>query len=119
MKPISTKHLLEKKIYFNRNDPIDVSGRTMVYELLRDPSIDNFLNLSKDFAKKYGLLDGYCKGPIKKLESFGVKCSVALFGHTLFTIVNKDLTENVIQLLKQFEGTLLVCGIDNFGARLI
>jgi pantoate kinase len=91
----------------------------MVYELLRDPSIDNFLNLSKDFAKKYGLLDGYCKGPIKKLESFGVKCSVALFGHTLFTIVNKDLTENVIQLLKQFEGTLLVCGIDNFGARLI
>ena len=119
MKPISTKVLLEKKDFSDKNDSIDVSGRTMVYELLREPTIDNFLDLSKNFAEKYGLLNGYCKDPIKKLESFGVKCSVALFGHTLFTIVNKELAENVIQLLKQFEGTLLVCDIDNFGARLM
>jgi pantoate kinase len=54
-----------------------------------------------------------------RLESLGIKSSVALFGHTLFTIVKKEKIPQVIQVLKQFDGNLLICDIDSLGARLV
>ena len=91
----------------------------MMNELIKNPTIDTFLNLSHDFAKKCGLLDGYCRDPMLSLESLGIKSSVALFGHALFTIVKKEKLHKVIQILNQFDGKLLVCNIDNLGARVI
>ena len=90
----------------------------MMTKLIKNPDIDTFLELSNDFAGKCGLLDGYCKDPMLALESFGIKSSVALFGHALFTIVKKEKLHKVIQTLNQFDGKLLICGIDNLGARL-
>jgi pantoate kinase len=119
IKPISTKHALEKKDFADANNPLNIYGRKMISELVGDPTIDKFLDLSRDFAKKCGLLNGYCKDPIDRLESVGIKSSVALFGHTLFTIVKKEKIPQVIQILKQFEGNLLICDIDSFGARLV
>jgi uncharacterized membrane protein len=42
-----------------------------------------------------------------------------LFGHALFTIVEKQNLQKVIQVLNGFNGTLIVCDIDNSGAKLI
>jgi len=44
---------------------------------------------------------------------------VALFGHTLFTLTERDKVRRIVKLLEQFKGQLLVCGVDNLGARLI
>ncbi len=41
----------------------------MIEKLIKNPDIDTFLELSNDFAKKCGLLDGYCKDPMLALES--------------------------------------------------
>jgi pantoate kinase len=119
IKPINTDHVLEKSFSSCNNYSLKISGKVMIEKLLSDPSIDTFLELSHVFAKEYGLLDGYCKDPILKLKSVGMKCSVALFGHTLFTVVKKGDLDRVVQILKQFEGKLIVCNIDNIGARLV
>lgn len=118
IQPISTESLLDKSFYFDKNNLLNLSGRTMMTKLIKNPDIDTFLELSNDFARKCGLLDGYCKDPLLALESLGIKSSVALFGHALFTIVKKEKLHKVIQTLNQFDGKLLICGIDNLGARL-
>ncbi len=118
IQPISTESLLEKSFFFDKNNLLNLSGKTMMNELIKNPTIDTFLNLSHDFAKKCGLLDGYCRDPMLSLESIGIKSSVALFGHALFTIVKKEKLHKVIQILNQFDGKLLVCNIDNLGARV-
>jgi pantoate kinase len=119
IKPISTSQLLNKSLFSNEYDLLNNSGKAMIDELVKNPDIDTFLKLSSDYAKKCGLRDGFCKDPILSLESLGVKSSVALFGHALFTIVEKKIVHRVIQALKQFNGILLDCSIDNLGARMI
>jgi pantoate kinase len=118
IKPISTDSILEKS-FSSCNNYLNNSGKVMIEKLLSNPDIDTFLELSHVFAKQQGLLDGYCKDPLLKLISVGIKCSVALFGHTLFTVVKKGDLDKVIHILKQFEGKLIICNIDNIGARLV
>ncbi|HEY0580110.1 MAG TPA: hypothetical protein VGC75_05335 [Candidatus Nitrosocosmicus sp.] len=119
IKPISTSYLLNKSLFSNEYDLLNNSGKAMIDELVKNPDIDTFLKLSSDYAKKCGLLDGFCKDPVLSLESLGVKSSVALFGHALFTIVEKKIVNRVIRVLKQFNGILLDCSIDNYGARMV
>jgi pantoate kinase len=119
IKPISTSQLLNKSLFSSEYDLLNNSGKAMIDELVKNPDIDTFLELSSDYAKKCGLRDGFCKDPILSLESLGVKSSVALFGHALFTIVEKKIVHRVIHALKQFNGILLDCSIDNLGARMI
>ena len=119
IKPINTDSILEKSFSSSNNYPLNVSGKIMIQKLLLNPNLDTFLELSHIFAKQYGLLDGYCKNPIMRLMSAGIKCSVALFGHTLFTVIKKYDLDKLISILKQFEGKLIICNIDNIGARLV
>ena len=119
IKPISTDSILEKSFSSSNNYSLNISGKVLIEKLLSNPNIDTFLELSHVFAKQYGLLDGYCKDPILKLISVGIKCSVALFGHTLFTVVKKEDLDKVVYILKQFEGKLIICNIDNIGARMV
>jgi uncharacterized membrane protein len=42
-----------------------------------------------------------------------------LFGHALFTVVKRQDLHKVIRVLSGFNGTLIVCDIDNSGAKLI
>ena len=119
IEPISTDNILEKSFSSSKDYSLNLSGKRMIEKLLSKPDIDTFLELSNVFAKQYGLLDGYCKDPILKLTSVGIKCSVALFGHTLFTVVKKKDLDKVIHILKQFEGKLIICNVDNIGARLV
>jgi pantoate kinase len=118
LQPISTESLLDESLFYDENNLLNQSGKAMMNELIKNPSIDTFLELSNNFAKKCGLLDGLCRDPMLSLGSIGIKSSVALFGHALFTIVKKETSYKVIQTLSQFDGKILVCNIDNLGARL-
>ncbi len=119
IKPISTEYLLDTPLFSYENNLLNKLGKAMMNELIQNPTIDTFLKLSHDFAKKCGLLNGFCRDPILSLESIGIKSSVALFGHALFTIVEKESLHKVNQVLNKFDGKLLISRIDNIGARLL
>jgi hypothetical protein len=57
--------------------------------------------------------------PIQRLKSRGIDPGVALFGETLFTLVSSDQIEEAKECLKSFEGNLIICDIDNVGARML
>lgn len=117
LKPISTKSILDKSLC-GKNDSLNLYSKTMIKQLIKNPDIDTFLNTACNIAKKFGLFDGPCREPALSLQKFGIKSSVALFGHTLFTIVKKEQISLVLNTLDQFDGKIFVCNIDNYGARL-
>ena len=56
---------------------------------------------------------------INLLHKNGIKCGVALFGETVFSLVTKDEKNKVKEILKQFnDGLIITSKIDNSGARL-
>jgi pantoate kinase len=112
--PISTKSFLT-----NRMDEINGLGGMMLSELSQSRSVDDFLRMSRQFAETLDLTEGRCKAPIAALKARGIESSVALFGQTVFTLVPQARAKEARDALRGFGGTLLVCNIDNNGARVL
>ena len=112
--PLSTKAFLMNHITLA--NPL---GEKMLKRLSVSKDIDEFLRMSYQFAHCLGLTESKCKEPLEKLKSHGIQAGVALFGETIFTIAHSDRVNYVKQYLKDFKGALLVCNIDNVGARAL
>ncbi len=112
--PLSTKAFLMNHITLA--NPL---GEEMLKRLTISKDIDEFLRMSYQFAHYLGLTEFRCKEPLEKLKSHGIQAGVALFGETIFTIVHSDRVNYVKQYLKDFRGALIVCDIDNLGARAL
>lgn len=120
IKPVSTINSLDnKKLNNNKKEEINKIGKRNIKKFSHEKNINTFLNLSFDFAKEYGITDGYCKMPLQLLQNSGYKCSVALFGDTVFTLVKKNDIFGVLEIMKHFDGKLLVCSIPDIGAYLV
>jgi pantoate kinase len=65
------------------------------------------------------LTEGKCRGPIAALKTRGIESSVALFGQTVFTVVSEERAAEAAGVLREFGHTLIVCNIDNVGARML
>jgi pantoate kinase len=112
--PISTKSYLNSHI-----DLEDGPVEKMLKRLKITREINDFLKMSYEFSYNLGLTEGKCKSPIQSLKSRGFDCGVALFGETVFTLVPSKQTKEAKECLKGFGGTLIVCNIDNEGARAL
>jgi pantoate kinase len=112
---ISTKSFLSK----NHTVLANGLGKKMLKNLKASKDAHNFLKMSYCFANYLGLTEGKCKMPIQRLKSRGIDPGVALFGETLFTLVPSDQIEEAKECLKNFEGNLIICDIDNVGARML
>jgi pantoate kinase len=100
------------------SDKNSCSGK-LLNRLKSMDDINGFLDASFAFADALGLTSGVCKGPIKAMKSEGFKCSVALFGETVFTIIRREQAKDVRSCLNQFQGMLIETSIDSTGARMI
>jgi pantoate kinase len=112
--PISTKQILD-----NYSNNANTLGNKMVEQLLLSKDVNSFLSMAHKFADFLGLTKGSCKKPIQKLNRLGIECSIALFGQTIFTMVEDKEVSTVTSILKEFPGTLIVSDIDNKGALII
>ena len=53
------------------------------------------------------------------IDEFGIKCGVALFGETIFSLVPKESVSKVLGILKKYDDAIIIQSeIDNVGARL-
>ena len=119
LEPIKTDLWLDQSVTDEKKHSLNLLGRKMVNDLHQDQNVGSFLEMSYQFAREYHLDKGKCQNPLNLLKAEGINASVALFGHTLFTLTGRDKVPRIVKLLEQFNGQLLVCGIDNLGARLI
>jgi pantoate kinase len=114
LSPLSTKKFLTDHVGL-----LNGYGEEMLERFSISRSINDFLDISFEFATRLGLIRGKSGSLIKELKSQGFGSSVALFGETIFSIVKSNNVDNVINCLKGNGGTLLICGIDHHGARII
>ena len=112
--PISTKKFLKEKI-----SSINGLGGKMVKKLIVSNDTEEFQDMSIKFAKYVNVVTPKMNQVINLLHKNGIKCGVALFGETVFSLVTKDEKNKVKSLLKQFDdGLIITSKIDNSGARL-
>ena len=114
LSPLSTKRFLTDRVGL-----LNGFGEDMLEKLSVSRNLNDFLEISYDFATRLGLIRGKSGSLINELRSQGFGSSVALFGDTIFSIVESKNVANVINCLKGNSGTLLTCSLDNYGARII
>ena len=112
--PISTKKFLKEKI-----SSINGLGGKMVDKLVQSQDIDEFQDMSIKFAKYIHVITPKMKKVIKELHENGIKCGIALFGETIFSLVTKDKRQKALEILEKYDdGIIITSRIDNSGARL-
>ena len=112
--PISTKKFLKEKISL-----INGLGGKMVQKLVKSQDMDEFQDMSIKFAKYIHVITPKMNKVIKDLHDNGIKCGIALFGETIFSLVPKDKKQKALEILKKYDdGIIITSRIDNSGARL-
>lgn len=111
--PISTKKFIKDQL-----PRINGLGGKMVNKLLKSRDYHEFLDMSLEFAKYVNVITPKMDSVIKDLQSNGFKCGVAMFGETVFTLVPKTKEDQVMQILKKYEGIVIQSKIDKSGARV-
>ena len=111
--PISTKKFLGEKISL-----VNGLGGKMVQELVKTKDINEFQDKSIKFAKYIKVVTPKMEKVISNLRKNRIKCGVALFGETIFSLVSASEKKKVLQILEKYDGFILSSKIDNSGARL-
>jgi len=112
--PISTKKFLKEKISL-----INGLGGQMVQKLVKSQDMDEFQDMSIKFAKYIHVITPKMNKVIKDLHDNGIKCGIALFGETIFSLIPKDKKQKALEILKKYDdGIIITSRIDNSGARL-
>ena len=111
--PISTKKFLGEKISL-----VNGLGGKMVQELIKSKDINEFQDKSIKFAKYIKVVTPKMSNVANELRKNGIKCGVALFGETIFSLVPSSEKKRVLEILEKYDGLILSSKIDNSGARL-
>ncbi len=113
--PMSTRKFISEKM-----DSINGLGGKMLERLAvsKDHVID-FQDMSLEFAKHVGIVTPNIKKTTDALHKAGIKCGVALFGETIFAMVDSETEKSAISILENFkECQIIKSRIDTNGARL-
>nr|MCS5548284.1 GHMP kinase [SAR86 cluster bacterium] len=112
--PISTKKFLKEKI-----SSVNGLGGKMVEKLVQSQDMGEFQDMSIKFAEYIHVITPKMNKVIKELHENGIKCGIALFGETIFSLVTKEKKQTVLEILKKYDdGIIITSRIDNSGARL-
>ena len=90
----------------------------MVQELIKSKDINEFQDKSIKFAKYIKVVTPKMSNVANELRKNGIKCGVALFGETIFSLVPSSEKKRVLEILEKYDGLVLSSKIDNSGDRL-
>lgn len=127
--PISTRKILTNELFRRR---INDLGASYVERLLSEPEPEEFMRLSRSFAEHVGLITERIKAVLEDADQLGIQCSMPMFGEAVFSLVQRDKAEEVIEVFKRHEtmglmvsetgehmSSLIMTDIDEKGARLV
>lgn len=100
---IPTKSVLEDRHMFKQ---INSAGRLALKELLKKPSLENFMELSRDFAVDSGLLSSRALDVIEAVKAAGGMASQAMLGDTVFAFPGDGMENEVHETLTGFGDVL-------------
>lgn len=99
---------------------IDRAGRACHGELLADPSPELFMDCSRRFAERIGLIPERLRPVLAALERAGLPGSMLMFGEVVFSLVAEERVPALLELFEDFRDNAytLVCDIEDKGAEV-
>ena len=88
--PISTKSVLSDP---KEKAAINDAGKKCLKSLVKEPTFEHFMELSREFSVATGLAGAKALDAIEAVESHGGMASMAMLGDTVFSIVPDGLDE--------------------------
>jgi pantoate kinase len=116
---VSTREILTDEVFRRR---INEYGGKLINELVRHPTIHNFIDFSRKFAEHVGLISKRLRAVFEETDSAGLKCSMAMLGDTVFSVVKRDRVEEIHEIFNKHalsKLNVIIAEIDFQGARLL
>ncbi len=113
--PISTNKFIKERL-----SQINGLGGKMVNRLLESKNYEHFQDMSLEFAKYVGIMTPKMQKLVDDLSKNNIKCGIALFGETVFSMISKDAEDKVLEILQKYpDGIIIKSELDNDGARVL
>ncbi len=113
--PISTNKFIKERL-----SQINGLGGKMVNKLLKSKNYEHFQDMSLEFAKFVDVITPRMQKLVTELSKNNIKCGIAFFGETIFSMIPKEDEDNVLKILKKYpDGIIIKSELDNTGARVL
>ena len=113
--PISTNKFLKERL-----SQINGLGGKMVNRLLESKNYEHFQDMSLEFAKYVDVMTPRMQKLVNELSQNNIKCGIALFGETVFSMIPKEDEDKVLEILEKYsDGIIIKSELDDNGARVL
>ncbi len=113
--PISTNKFIKERL-----SQINGLGGKMVNKLMESKNYEHFQEMSLEFANYIDVMTPKMQKLVNELFENNIKCGVALFGETIFSMIPKKDENKILEILKKYpEGVVIKSELDNVGARVL
>jgi len=113
--PISTNKFIKEHL-----SQINGLGGKMVNRLLESKNYEHFQDMSLEFAKFVNVITPRMQKLVDELSKNNIKCGIAFFGETVFSMIPKEDEDNVLEILQKYpDGIVIKSELDDNGARVL
>lgn len=92
----------------------------MVNKLLESKNYEHFQEMSLQFAKYVNVMTPKMQKVVNELSENNIKCGIALFGETIFSMIPKEKENRVLEILQKYsDGIIIKSELDDVGARVL
>ena len=113
--PISTNKFIKERL-----SQINGLGGKMVNELLKSRNYEHFQDMSLEFAKYVDVMTPRMQKLVDELSENNIKCGIALFGETIFSMIPQKEESQVLEILQKYsDGIIIKSELDENGARIL
>jgi len=113
--PISTNKFIKEHL-----SQINGLGGKMVDKLLESKNYEHFQDMSLEFAKFVDVITPRMQKLVNELSKNNIKCGIAFFGETVFSMVPKEDEDKVLEILQKYsDGIIIKSELDDNGARVL
>jgi pantoate kinase len=113
--PISTNKFIKERL-----SQINGLGGKMVSRLLESKNYEHFQDMSLEFAKFVDVITPRMQKLVNELSKNNIKCGIAFFGETVFSMIPKEDEDKVLKILQKYsDGIIIKSELDDNGARVL
>jgi pantoate kinase len=113
--PISTNKFIKERL-----SQINGLGGKMVNRLLESKNYEHFQDMSLEFAKYVDVMTPRMQKIVEELSENNIKCGIALFGETIFSMIPQKEESKVSEILQKYsDGIIIKSKLDDNGARVL
>ncbi|MBC8515858.1 MAG: GHMP kinase [Nitrosopumilus sp.] len=113
--PISTNKFIKERL-----SQINGLGGKMVNRLLESKNYEHFQDMSLEFAKYVDVMTPRMQKLVNELSENNIKCGIALFGETIFSMIPQKEEIKVLEILQKYsDGIIIKSELDDAGARIL